>query len=350
MAKNKRKKRKPKVKIGFFSRKKIAIVLLACFSAFVIVYGVGYFGLLQSERAADKSTEILMSKMKKMLDDEKKRLDSLPKYKKPKEPKRLPPVVINRQENIEKQTHLSEIKDYKESLKKQKKEPKKLLQVEKKGTYSGKPKLAIVIDDVAYAHQTRLMKKIPFKITPAFFPPTKRHPDTVRLSKDFSFAMIHLPTEALNYANAEPQTLNVGDSVETIRVRIRDIKRWFPTIQYYNNHTGSKFTADFESMVKLIKVMKEENLFFVDSRTTADTKVPQVAKKYGVKLYARDIFLDNSIEKKLIRKQLKKAVAIAKKRGYAIAIGHPHKNTLNVLINAQDILKSVELVYLKELK
>ncbi len=349
MAKSRRKKRKSRKKTGFFSRKKIALVLLACICAFAIVYGVNYFGLMQSEKVTDKSTKILMDKMKKMLDEEKKRLDKLPKYEKPKEPKKLPPPAVSIPEDIEKETHLSEIKDFQESFKKQKKEPKKPLHVENKTTYSGKPKLAIIIDDVAYAHQTRLIKKIPFKVSPAFFPPTKRHPDTVRLSKDFDFAMIHLPTQALNYSKPEPQTLNVGDSIEVIRARIQNIKKWFPDIRYYNNHTGSKFTSDYESMDKLIRVMKEEQLYFMDSRTTADTKVPQVAKKHGMKLYTRDIFLDNSIEKKLIRKQLKKAVAIAKKRGYAVAIGHPHKNTLNVLINAGDILEGVELVYLKEL-
>ncbi len=349
MAKSSRKKRKSHKKSELFSKKKIALVLLACFVAFAIVYGVNYFQLIQSKKENQKSTEILMDKMKKMLDDEKKRLDSLPKYEEPKEPKKLPPVVVIKPKEIEKETHLSEIKDYKKSLEKEDKKPKKPLHVEKKVAYNGKPKLAIIIDDVAYVHQTRLIKKIPFRVTPSFFPPTKRHPDTIKLSKDFSFAMIHLPTEALSFGRPEPETLNVGDSTEHMRKRIRQIKKWFPSVRYYNNHTGSKFTSNFQAMDRLISVMKDENLYFVDSRTTASTKAPEVAKKYGIKLYSRDVFIDNSVEKRLIRKQLKQAVAIAKKRGYAVAIGHPHENTLQVLINAKDILKDVELVYLKDL-
>jgi polysaccharide deacetylase 2 family uncharacterized protein YibQ len=98
-----------------------------------------------------------------------------------------------------------------------------------------------------------------------------------------------------------------------------------------------------------MKIMKEENLHFVDSRTTAKTKAPEIAKKLGLKLYSRDIFIDNNNDKKLIRKQLRKAVAIAKKRGYAVAIGHPHENTLEVLIGAKNMLKDVDLVYLKDL-
>jgi polysaccharide deacetylase 2 family uncharacterized protein YibQ len=349
LAKSSRKKRKSNKKIGLFPKKKIALILLACFSAFAIVYGVSYFQLIQSKNEDKKSTEILMDKMKKMLDEEKKRLDSLPKYKEPKEPKKLPPITVIKPKEVEKETHLSEIKDYKKSLEKEDKKPKKPLHVEKKVAYSGKPKLAIIIDDVAYAHQTRLIKKIPFRVTPSFFPPTKRHPDTINLSKDFRFTMIHLPTEALSFGRPEPETLKVGDSTEIMKKRIKQIKKWFPSIKYYNNHTGSKFTADYQSMDRLISVMKAENLYFVDSRTTASTKAPQVAKKYGIKLYSRDIFIDNDIDKKLIKKQLKKAVKIAKKRGYAVAIGHPHENTLKVLIEAKSLLRDVELVYLKDL-
>ncbi len=363
MAKSSRKRRKSNKKTRFISKKKIAVAVLAILSAFAIVYGVNYFNLIQSKKINEKSTEILMDKMKKMLDEEKTQLEFLPKYKepkevkklppittkKPKEVKKVPPITTKKQKEVEKETHLSEIKDYKNSLKQQEHKPKKPLQVEKKIVHLGKPRLAIVIDDVSFASQVRQIKKIPYKVTPSFFPPTKRHPDTIKLSKDFGFAMIHLPLEALSFSKPEPQTLKVGDSKKKIRERIKQIKQWFPTIKYYNNHTGSRFTADLNSMDKLMSVFKDENLHFADSRTTANTKVPEAAKKYGMKLYTRDIFIDNSTEKKLIRKQLKKAVKIAKKRGYAIAIGHPHKNTLKVLIDAKDIFKGVELVYLKDI-
>lgn len=63
----------------------------------------------------------------------------------------------------------------------------------------------------------------------------------------------------------------------------------------------------------------------------------------------RDVFLDNSLDKNLIRTQLKEAVMKAKKHGYAIAIGHPHKNTLEVLRDSKELLEGVDLVYLKDL-
>jgi polysaccharide deacetylase 2 family uncharacterized protein YibQ len=50
-----------------------------------------------------------------------------------------------------------------------------------------------------------------------------------------------------------------------------------------------------------------------------------------------------------IHRQLQKAVNMAKKRGYAIAIGHPHKVTMKALTSAADIFNDVELVYIDEL-
>ncbi len=342
MAKSRRKKRKSKKirkKSRLFSVKKILFVLLACFSAFAIVYAVNHFSSIEEEKVDEKSTEILMNKMKKMLDDEKKRLEAPTIQKSLKEPKKLPPIVSVKQ-------------DSKKSIIKQDKKRKELLSYEKRvdTIHPSKPRLAIVIDDVAFAHQTRLIKKIPFRITPSFFPPSKNYPNTVELSKDFNFAMVHLPVEAFNHKRPEPQTLRVGDTADVIRDRVREVKKWFPHISYYNSHTGSKFTSDYKSMDKLIKILKDENIYFLDSRTIANTKAPKVAKKHGLKLYTRDVFLDNSTQKRLIREQLKKAVDIAKKRGYAVAIGHPHKNTLSVLMNAQDLLEGVEVVYLKDLK
>lgn len=354
MAKTSKKKKKANSKSKFITNKKIAVVVLSFLSAFFIVYAVNYFQLFshKSNLKDDniESTQVLMDKMKKMLDEEKKRVDELPKYIHKKEVQKLPPVVVTKDKEIAEDTHFSEINDYRESLKKSDKEPEKIKVIKKeKYTYSGKPKLAIIIDDVAFTHQISAIKKIPYKVSPSFFPPTDRHPDTVALSKKFDFALVHLPAQALKYSKSEPSTLNVGDSLESIRARIKQIKQWFPNIQYYNNHTGSKFTSDYDSMDKLYRVMKEENLYFVDSRTTANTKAEQVAQKYNMPLYSRDVFIDNSVEKNLIKEQIKKAIKIAKKRGYAIAIGHPHVNTLEVLRGAKNMFKDVELVYLKDI-
>jgi polysaccharide deacetylase 2 family uncharacterized protein YibQ len=155
--------------------------------------------------------------------------------------------------------------------------------------------------------------------------------------------------ESKNYSSPEPDTLTTLDSSDVIEKRISRIKAWFPHIKYYNNHTGGTYTADYNAMDRLIKVMKARDLLFVDSRTIGNSKVGAVCKKYDMFCYSRDVFLDNSLDKSAIRTQLKEAVTKAKRNGYAIAIGHPHKSTLEVLKDSSDLLEGLDLVYLKDL-
>ncbi len=211
------------------------------------------------------------------------------------------------------------------------------------------PKLAIIIDDVSFYNHIKGIKLIPYKVTPSFLPPTSRHPRSAEIAKDFRIYMVHLPLEAKAFKNQEQHTLMVGDSKKSIHNWIKKIKKQFPKAKYYNNHTGSKFTSDLNSMDKLFSVLKAEKIRFLDSRTSPHTKASIVAKKYGVKLLSRDVFLDNSKKIQDINKQIRKAVKIAKKYGKAIAICHPYPQTLKALRNAKPLLKGVKLVYVNEL-
>lgn len=213
-----------------------------------------------------------------------------------------------------------------------------------------KPRLVIIIDDVAYRHQVDAIKSVNLKLTPSFFPATSAHPETPVLARRFSFHMIHLPMQALGgFKGAEIGTLTVNDDYEKIAKKLQSIKRDFPNLKYINNHTGSRFTSDATAMDRLMRAMRDENLIFVDSKTTSPTKVYGAAKKYSMPYIARDVFLDHDGSKAAVRKQLKYAVELAKKRSYAIAIGHPHKNTIEVLQESSKLLQEVEVVYLKDL-
>lgn len=378
--------KKTKNKSGKKSGKKYTIKnRLFLISAFLILLflGFGYYyfqtqdGTKQNREItkskttqkieSEKSTKKLMSKMRKMLKEQNGTLEKIKKDIK-KDINKIKTVTtkrvdINKTEAIKKlklkktteikaqkremkKNYLSEINDYEKSLKYANTKHKKIKKVKK---YSGKPKLAIIIDDVSFLSQVKQIKKIPFKVTPSFFPPTRVHPDTVKLSQKFKFAMIHLPLEAMGYAHPEPKTLLISSTKNEIESRVKEIKKEFPQIHYYNNHTGSKFTANLRAMKCLIGYMKTQNLHFVDSRTTIDTKAGIVSQALHVKLLSRDVFLDNIAKPKKIIEQLKKAVKLAKKSGYAIAIGHPHTNTLKTLIGAKMYLGDVELVYVDEL-
>lgn len=214
---------------------------------------------------------------------------------------------------------------------------------------SKKPKLAIIIDDVTTQFQINQILDLGYKVNMAFLPPTSGHPNSAKIVKNLQYYMIHLPLQASSFQYEEENTLHIGDSLEVIEKRIQQLKSFYPKAQYINNHTGSKFTANQEAMDKLFQVLKKHNLIFVDSRTTANSVAAISAKKFGVKMLSRNVFLDNHKDKKYIQSQLKKAVISAKKYGKAIAIGHPYKATFEALKDAKEILEDLELVYIHQL-
>lgn len=212
-----------------------------------------------------------------------------------------------------------------------------------------KPKLAIVIDDVTTSYQVKQIKSIGFTTTMSFMPPTKRHQNSASIAHDLPFYMIHFPLEARYFKNEEYNTLHINDSYEKIEKRVAQIRLWYPTAIYTNNHTGSKFTSNKEAMDKLFKALKKYNFIFVDSRTTGKSVAKEMAHKYEMPYIARNVFLDNEQNIPYIQNQLKKAIRIAKKNGYAIAICHPHSATIKALKQSKHLLEDLQLVYLNQL-
>ena len=214
----------------------------------------------------------------------------------------------------------------------------------------GRAKLVLIIDDVATFEHASMIKSLGLKITPSIFPATKTHPDTPSIARSFEFYMIHLPMQAKHFDSPEIGTLTINESFESMHEKIKKIRKDFPRAKYTNNHTGSRFTSDYDAMDKAYRALIEQGFIFVDSKTIAQTAVARAAKKYNQPYISRDIFLDDDPSAAAVRRELVAAVNLAKKRGYAIAIGHPKKNTIAVIkASKNNILKDVEVVYLKDI-
>ena len=214
----------------------------------------------------------------------------------------------------------------------------------------GRAKLVIIIDDVATFEHASMIKSLGLKITPSIFPATKTHPDTPNIARTFEFYMIHLPMQAKHFDSPEIGTLTINESFESMHEKIKKIRKDFPRAKYTNNHTGSRFTSDFDAMDKAYRALIEQGFVFVDSKTIAQTAVARAAKKHNQPYISRDIFLDDDPSASAVRRELVAAVNLAKKRGYAIAIGHPKKNTISVIKESKNnLLKDVDVVYLKDI-
>ncbi|WP_329659042.1 divergent polysaccharide deacetylase family protein [Sulfuricurvum sp.] len=208
----------------------------------------------------------------------------------------------------------------------------------------GEAKLVIIMDDVSYARDVKAIQSTGLPLVMSFLPPSPRHPDSAFLAKQQGKYMIHLPLEAVAFHEEEPNTLHVDSSEEEIEKRLEMLKQLYPNARYINNHTGSKFTSDSAAMDKLIRVMKQEGLQFVDSRTIASSKAREATAKYGMRYMTRDVFLDDRDGVANIKKQIREAVSKAKRYGTIIAIGHPRVDTIRALSESKELLREVQLV------
>ena len=157
--------------------------------------------------------------------------------------------------------------------------------------------------------------------------------------------MIHLPMETGNRPLDEGginSGMNRGELIRTVREAFIRI----PQARGVNNHMGSILTADEHAMRWLMQELSMNHYYFIDSRTTPDTVAEKVAVQLGLRTAGRDIFLDNERDLEAINEQFNKALAVARQKGSAIAIGHPYPETVAYLQYVLPLMKQagIELV------
>ncbi|HWR45552.1 divergent polysaccharide deacetylase family protein [Sporomusa sp.] len=233
--------------------------------------------------------------------------------------------------------------------------------VKDKGVLPAKPKaearqgdMAIVIDDFGYTREpiagfADMGRPITFSVLPYR---QYSNEAAARALSAGHLVMLHLPLEPLSTAEeVEPTVIRVEMSDEDIRQTVDKAIASIPGLKGVNNHQGSKATADRRVMKTVLSVIKAHNLFFIDSRTNGKTVAAEVSRQLGLRTGENELFLDNSSDVELIKKQLRKAVDMAHKNGNVTVIGHARPNTV---IAVRDMIPEMEaagirLVYADQL-
>ncbi|UUE11937.1 divergent polysaccharide deacetylase family protein [Dickeya zeae] len=194
-------------------------------------------------------------------------------------------------------------------------------------------KLALVIDDFGYRpHNENQVLAMPTAISVAVLPnaPYAREMATKAHAQGRE-VLIHLPMAPMSKQPLERDTLRPDMSSEEIARILRDAVNKVPYAVGLNNHMGSAMTASLPGMQKVMQAMSAYHLYFLDSMTIGSSQASQAAAGTGIKVLKRKVFLDDTQNVADIRRQFSRAVEIAQRSGYAIAIGHPHPTTIQVL-------------------
>lgn len=195
--------------------------------------------------------------------------------------------------------------------------------------------IAIVIDDFADDPIAAHFCAIPQSLTFSILPRASQAPALAeRVRTNGHEVLVHLPMEPQGGASLSANAILVGLDDEEIRRRVRRALRNVPHARGVNNHMGSKATANERVMRIVLSELKDRNLLFLDSRTTASSVAYQLAVDMDIRAINRDLFIDEIADAQTIQEKLWELAAIAAQSGQAIGVGHNRRETLIALLAA----------------
>jgi hypothetical protein len=232
-------------------------------------------------------------------------------------------------------------------------------------------KIGIILDDAGYSTGGFIRKlwKLKAPLTISIIPGEMFSKRTARIAYEAGFeVMLHMPMEycenskitdedilcEANRKNDSPYkwALLCGMSEEEIERQLEGAINDIPYVKGINNHMGSKATITPRLMSLCMKKLKNKGIYFVDSVTTGNSIAYNVAVKEGIQAAKRDVFLDNEDNIEHVKKQMRLLIETAKRKGYAIGIGHITKpSTIAVLCEMIPKLRKegIEVVPVSEL-
>jgi polysaccharide deacetylase 2 family uncharacterized protein YibQ len=196
-----------------------------------------------------------------------------------------------------------------------------------------KSQVAIIIDDIGYRLDSGLKAaRFPAPLTLAILPFSPNGRKLAALGfLEGKTIMMHVPMSNIQQTQLEPGGLTEQMDKATLISALRNSLTTIPYVTGINNHMGSRLTQLPQTMNWVMEELKQQDLFFIDSRTTADSCAWSAAQKHQLPTNKRDVFLDNERSPEAINKQLDQLILLARKNGSAVAIGHPYPETMAAL-------------------
>ncbi len=214
------------------------------------------------------------------------------------------------------------------------------------GHGADKARISIVIDDLGVVRdKTRGIINLPGPLTLSFLPYARNLKTVTRLARDRGHElMIHMPMEPRGDKDPGPHALRVGVSDQQMLKDLHFNLSQFEGYVGLNNHMGSAFTENPAGLELILTEVKKRGLLVLDSRTSRKSLLAKMASEKNIPNMTRDYFLDNQQNVEYILGQLVKVENMARKKGSAIAIGHPYAETIEALSIWLPTLKEKNIV------
>jgi hypothetical protein len=194
--------------------------------------------------------------------------------------------------------------------------------------------VAIIVDDMGIDQKrSRLAIGLPAPLTLSFIPYGYHLQELAAAARAAGHeVMLHMPMEPLDAeADPGPNALRTSVSIEENRNRLIWAFGRIDGIVGLNNHMGSKFTAWQPGMEMVVREAQARGLLFVDSITNNESVGYRLAHGRKLPAASRDVFIDHDITTVAIVHSLQDLERVARRKGYAVGIAHPHDLTRELL-------------------
>lgn len=226
--------------------------------------------------------------------------------------------------------------------------------VKKQPEVKGRGKMAIIIDDFGYSKEpiaafAAIARPLTFAVLP--YRPFSNEAAARGLSSGHQ-VILHLPMEPLAQGEqSEKITITINLRDEEIRAITKKAIQEIPGLIGVNNHQGSRATADRRVMKAVLGELKENSLFFLDSRTNSQSIGVEAARQMGVRTGANELFLDNTDDVSAVKAKLRTAQDMAIKYGTVTVIGHARMNTATAVSEMVSELESngIQLIFVSQI-
>ncbi|WP_417657067.1 divergent polysaccharide deacetylase family protein [Pseudidiomarina aestuarii] len=192
--------------------------------------------------------------------------------------------------------------------------------------------VAIIIDDMGHHRSNQRFIELASPLTFSFLPYTAFAAEQAQQAASAGYeVMLHLPMASGPHHDAGIDALQLDESQEELVARMNAALARIPQARGVNNHMGSLLTTNVAAMKSVMIELANRELFFIDSRTTAETVAEATARLAGVPTARRHVFLDHERTSEGLIKAWEELLKQAEERGFAIAIAHPHDMTYDFL-------------------
>jgi len=198
-----------------------------------------------------------------------------------------------------------------------------------------RPEVAIVIDDLGLDWERfQAVNRLPVPVTLAFLPYGTDAQAMLDTADGRHSTILHMPMEPKRRKHhAGPGMVKAGKPA-AIRNAVHAQLNQLSGYRGVNNHTGSAITENKSAMATVLATLQGEGLYFLDSKTTPDSRAAEAGAPFGALVLEADLFLDGDFGRggrAHVQRQLKLLEATARRNGSAIGIGHPYPTTIAAL-------------------